>query len=168
MEEFARVVGQDFLNFALPEINVIFRDNQEDISDNDLESVADNEFIPTETWDTLGQPSGKFDFLVKYTAPASSRVRFEDIQPTGWEDLSEYDMSTEDAYFPSQASRSTEREEMKGLGSTKEKIAKSGSPMVNTITKDNPKQDMPDFIMHNGVRHYWTAVEVPTVVHISK
>ena len=62
---------------------------------------------------------------------------------------------------------------MNSLGSTKKKIGKPDyanviPPTVNTITKDNPKQDMSDFIMHNGVRHYWTAVEVPTVVHISK
>ena len=116
----------------------------------------------------MGQPSGKFDFLVKYTAPASSRVRFEDIQPTGWEDLSEYDMSIEDAYIPPQASRSIGKKEMNSIGRIKKKVAKSDSPTVNTVTKENPKQDMPNFIMHNGVRHYWTAVEVPIIVHISK
>ncbi|AHI90954.1 polyprotein [Hibiscus bacilliform virus GD1] len=41
---------------------------------------------PKEIWDTLGQPSGKFDFLVKYSAPASSKIRIEDIVPTGWGD----------------------------------------------------------------------------------
>ena len=162
------MAGQDFLNFALPEINVIFVDSQEENSDNNLESIADN--IPTKTWDTLGQPSGKFDYLVKYTAPESSSILFKDIQPSGWEDLSEYDMSIEDAHIPSQASRSrsTGKKEMNSLGRTKKRVAKSNSPMINTITKDNPKQDMPDFIMHNWVRHYWIAVEVPTIVHISK
>ena len=116
----------------------------------------------------MGHPSGKFDFLAKYSDPASSHINIEDIQPTGWEDLSEYDMPIEDAYIPPQASRSTGKKEMNGLGRTKKRDTKSDSPMVNTVTKDNPKQDMPDFIMHNGVRHYWTAVEVPTVVHISK
>ena len=42
--------------------------------------------IPAEVWDTLGQPSGKFDFMVKYTAPESSKISIEDIQPTGWGD----------------------------------------------------------------------------------
>lgn len=28
-------------------------------------------------WDTLGEPSGKFDFHVKYTAPASSSIKIE-------------------------------------------------------------------------------------------
>ena len=41
--------------------------------------------IPAEVWDTLGQPSSKFDFMVKYTAPESSKISIEDIQPTGWE-----------------------------------------------------------------------------------
>lgn len=35
-------------------------------------------------WDTLGEPSGKFDYLVMYDAPESAQVRIEDIQPTGW------------------------------------------------------------------------------------
>ena len=41
--------------------------------------------IPAEVWDTLGKPSGKFDFMVKYTAPESSKISIEDIQPTRWE-----------------------------------------------------------------------------------
>ena len=39
-----------------------------------------------EIWDTLGEPSGKFDYLVKYSAPESSKVHIEDIKPTGWGD----------------------------------------------------------------------------------
>ena len=35
--------------------------------------------IPAEVWDTMGQPSGKFDFMVKYTAPESSRISIKDI-----------------------------------------------------------------------------------------
>src|ERR1051325_3844820 len=31
--------------------------------------------IPPEVWDTLGEPSGKFDFMVRYTTPESSRIR---------------------------------------------------------------------------------------------
>ena len=105
---------------------------------------------------------------MKYSAPASSRVCIEDIQPTGWEDLSEYDMPIEDVYIPLQASRPNEKRKMNGRVRTRKRVTKSDSPMVNTITEKNPKQDMPDFIMHNGVRRYWTTVEVPTVVHISK
>src|SRR3954463_5463668 len=40
--------------------------------------------IPEETWDTLGEPSGKFDYMVKYSAPESSKISLEDIVPTGW------------------------------------------------------------------------------------
>ena len=39
-----------------------------------------------EIWDTLGEPSGKFDYLVKYSAPESSKVHIEDIKLTGWGD----------------------------------------------------------------------------------
>src|SRR3954463_9641410 len=57
-------------------------------------------------WDTLGQPSGKFDYMVKYTAPESSKIAMEDIQPTGWGDSCEYDSQPEEAYqlcqFPQQ------------------------------------------------------------------
>ena len=114
----------------------------------------------------FGTTNGNFDFLVKYFAPASSRTCIEDIQPTGWENLSEYDMPIEDVYIPLQASRPDGKRKMNGHVRTRKRVTKSGSPMVNTITENNPKQDMPDFIMHNGVCHYWTAVEVPTVVHI--
>src|SRR3954468_19221384 len=40
--------------------------------------------ILEETWDTLGEPSGKFDYMVKYSAPESSRISLKDIVPTGW------------------------------------------------------------------------------------
>ena len=166
LEEFARVAGQDFLNFAFPEINVIFGESQKEHSDSNLGSITDN--IPTETWDTLGQPSGKFDFLVKYFTPASSRICIADIQPTGRENLSEYDMPIEDVYIPLQASRPNGKRKMNGRVRTKKRVTKSDTPMINTITDNNPKQDMPYFIMHNGIRHYWKAVEVSTVVHRSK
>ena len=35
------------------------------------------------TWDTLGQPSGKFEFYVKYSPPASSQVPLHSITPSG-------------------------------------------------------------------------------------
>lgn len=37
-----------------------------------------------ESWDCLGQPSGKYDYLVKYSAPASSQIGINKIQPSGW------------------------------------------------------------------------------------
>src|ERR1044072_6906733 len=39
-----------------------------------------------EIWDTLGEPNGKFDYLVKYSAPESSKIPIEDVKPTGWGD----------------------------------------------------------------------------------
>src|SRR3954462_7806442 len=41
---------------------------------------------PKEVWDTLGEPSGKYDFMVKYSAPPSSQIAMEDIVPTGWDE----------------------------------------------------------------------------------
>ena len=37
-----------------------------------------------EVWDLLGQPSGKFDYRVKYSAPPSAHVFIESIVPSGW------------------------------------------------------------------------------------
>ena len=56
----------------------------EDISKN-LKIEYVDKAIP-EVWDTLGQPSGKFDFMVKYTAPESYKIPIEDIKATGWGD----------------------------------------------------------------------------------
>ena len=82
-------------------------------------------------------------------------------------------MSPEDAYVPFHTPRSVEKAEEDRLSIEKEKIDKPEStnptpPMVNTITEDNPKKDVPDFVIHRGVRHNWTTVEVLTIVHISK
>jgi hypothetical protein len=49
--------------------------------DNAVENV---EFRQEKNWDRLGQPSGKYDFLVKYNAPASSQSDIDTIQPSGW------------------------------------------------------------------------------------
>ncbi|KAK2381926.1 hypothetical protein QL285_069493 [Trifolium repens] len=37
-----------------------------------------------ENWDLLGQPSGKYDYYVKYTAPESSEIPIEAVTPSGW------------------------------------------------------------------------------------
>ena len=37
-----------------------------------------------EVWDLLGQPSGKFDYRVKYSAPSIAHVLLKDIVPSGW------------------------------------------------------------------------------------
>ena len=36
-----------------------------------------------EVWDLLGQPSGKFDYKVKYSAPPSTHILIENIVPSG-------------------------------------------------------------------------------------
>src|SRR4051812_45418672 len=68
----------------------------------------ETEPVPAEVWDTLGQPSGKFDYMVKYTAPESSKIAMEDIQPTGWGDSFEYNSQPEEAYQPCQFSQQPE------------------------------------------------------------
>ena len=77
-------------------------------------------------------------------------------------------MPIEDVYIPPQAPRPNRKRKMSSHDRTKKRVTTSGSPMVNTIIDDSPRQYMPEFIMHNGIRHYWKAVEVPTVVHRSK
>ena len=37
-----------------------------------------------EVWDLLGQPSGKFDYKVKYSAPSRAHILLEDIVPSEW------------------------------------------------------------------------------------
>src|ERR1044072_4776881 len=45
----------------------------------------EDEVVP-EVWDTLGKPSGKFDFMVKYTVPESYKIPIEHVKATGWGD----------------------------------------------------------------------------------
>src|SRR4051812_48869268 len=47
---------------------------------------------PKEVWDTLGKPSGKYDYMVKYSAPLSSQIAIEDITPTRWDNHFEDNM----------------------------------------------------------------------------
>lgn len=43
--------------------------------------------------DTLGEPSGKFDYLVWYTKPESADTPFSQIVPSGWgEEFQEEDI----------------------------------------------------------------------------
>src|ERR1044072_2571805 len=56
----------------------------QDISKNlKIEDVSKAEL---EVWDPLGQPSGKFDFMVKYTSPKSYKIPIEDVKATRWGD----------------------------------------------------------------------------------
>src|ERR1051325_11720761 len=56
----------------------------EDMSKN-LKIEDMSETMP-EVWDTLGQPSGKFDYMVKYSVPESYKIPMEDVKVTGWGD----------------------------------------------------------------------------------
>ena len=38
-------------------------------------------------------------------------------------------------------------------------------PTVKVITEDDPKGKLLEYIVYQGIRHYWKAVEVQTVVH---
>jgi hypothetical protein len=51
------------------------------------DTVGDVMFRQEENWDCLGQPSGKYDYLVKYNAPASSQIDINTIQPSGLGDV---------------------------------------------------------------------------------
>src|ERR1051325_1807266 len=68
----------------------------------------ENPPIPSEVWDTMGEPSGKFDYMVKYTTPESSKIRIEDIQPTGWDDPFEYPSQPEELYTSSRSHQQIE------------------------------------------------------------
>ena len=46
--------------------------------------------------------------MVRYTAPESSRIRIEDIQPTKWDDPPEYLSQPEEAHMPSQSHHQSE------------------------------------------------------------
>ena len=37
-----------------------------------------------QVWDTLGEPTRKFDYLVKYSKSASIDIPFNSIIPSGW------------------------------------------------------------------------------------
>ena len=122
-------------------INAICGDDWEDGPVNDLESFSDNESLHPEDWESHPGDPGR--------------------------------MSLEDAYISFDTSRPVEKAEEDHLSTTKEKVNKPepsnpARPTVNVITEDDPKESLPEFIVHRGVCHYWTAVEVPTVVHHSK
>src|SRR3954470_14539059 len=79
-------------HFISQEVNTI---EDDEVISNHITKQHPNKVPPIskEVWDTLGEPSGKYDFLVKYTAPQSSLIAIEDIVPTGWDDQFEDDIS---------------------------------------------------------------------------
>jgi hypothetical protein len=42
------------------------------------------------------------------------------------------------------------------------------SPKANAITEDGPEEDLPSFVTRGAVCRNWTAVDVPSVTHLSK
>ncbi|KAK2406997.1 hypothetical protein QL285_042661 [Trifolium repens] len=53
-------------------------------NENQSSTKSPNEIKNQENWDLLGQPSGKYDYYVKYTTPESSKIPIEKIVPSGW------------------------------------------------------------------------------------
>ena len=43
-----------------------------------------------EVVDTLGQPSGKFDYFVKYSPPPNFFIDLKDVVPDGWVDMNTF------------------------------------------------------------------------------
>ncbi|WJX40448.1 hypothetical protein P8452_27919 [Trifolium repens] len=59
-----------------------------------------------ENWDLLGQPSGKYDYYVKYTAPESSEIPIEAVTPDGWKSNSNEEQEAESSGTTSNSKRS--------------------------------------------------------------
>src|ERR1044072_1958067 len=55
----------------------------EDMSKLKIEDLGEAELS---AWDTLGQPSGRFDYMVQYTVPESYKIPIEDVKVTRWGD----------------------------------------------------------------------------------
>ncbi|AAO21220.1 putative polyprotein [Badnavirus maculakalanchoes] len=71
-------------------------ENLEDFKNYEVNFLEDHE--EDERWDTLGEPSGKFDYYVKYSAPKHHQL-MEEIIPSGWdteEEEEEYPESVEE------------------------------------------------------------------------
>ncbi|ATV81254.1 polyprotein [Grapevine badnavirus 1] len=79
-----------------------YNKHDEEINEDEEELIQEHHVIAVLTeedrWDTLGQPSGKYDFYVRYSAPESSQIPISSIQSTGWEDMD--DAVEEDDYDP--------------------------------------------------------------------
>ena len=143
LNEAARIAGQQFINFALPEVNAIKEDDSS---------------VPAEIWDTLGQPSGKYDFLVKYTAPGSSRINIEDIQPTGWED------SPQEEYADEGVADNFSHNQTAG----EESIIDPALSENSIVIRNKSKRKVPKLVIRRRVRQHWVAVEKLDIVHVPK
>ena len=82
-------------------------------------------------------------------------------------------MSSEDTCTSFYTPRPVKQAEEDHLSSTKDKVIKlkpsnPARPTVKVITEDDPKGKLLEYIVYQGVRHYWKVVEAPTVIHHSK
>ncbi|KAK2354186.1 hypothetical protein QL285_091736 [Trifolium repens] len=57
-------------------------------------------------WDLLGQPSGKYDYYVKYTAPESAEIPMEAVTPNGWKPNSNEEQEAESSGTTSNSKKS--------------------------------------------------------------
>src|SRR3954471_9123042 len=75
--------------------------------------------------------------MVKYTAPESSKIAIEDIQPTGWGDSFEYHSQPEEVYQPCQFSQQSEiTEDFSSNASAKVYNPEDGYYHINAIFED--------------------------------
>src|ERR1044072_8607886 len=103
--------------------------------DDDTKGEEVDDHIPQkEVWDTLGEPSGKFDYLVKYSAPESSKIQIKDVKPSGWGDDDEKGEDVDVNMVDMERPRS-EMEEM-GRYLEKEKYKREDSYAADTSLKD--------------------------------
>lgn len=89
---------------ALPETVVLKQSGKTQMSNGDMADLEDDPLLvaaektkldkvpkmgqdEVEVMDTLGQPSGKFDYLVKYSAPPSFYFDSRNIVPSGRDDM---------------------------------------------------------------------------------
>nr|WOJ52284.1 nonfunctional polyprotein due to mutation [Fig badnavirus 2] len=70
-----------------------YNEHDEEVNEDEEELIQEHHTLAVlrekENWDTLGQPSGKYDFYVRYSVPESSKIPIESIQSTGWDDMEE-------------------------------------------------------------------------------
>ena len=95
---------------------------------------------------------------MKYTAPGSSRINIEDIQPTGWED------SPKEEYANEEVADNFSHNQTAGEGS----ITDPTPPENGVVKRNNLKRKVPKLVIRQGVRQHWVAVKTPDIVHVPK
>ena len=85
-----------------------------------------------ENWDLLGQPSGKYDYYVKYTAPESAEIPIEAVTSNGWKSNEEQEAESSGTTSNSKKSWAEEVEE-------EDEARKNG--LSTTIQTSDPVDD---------------------------